>query len=246
MGRTGGAVGPSSPNARVGLAKGTAVVKVVNAIGKKHSAHKVEKWGLAAPSSRPGGEGDGGSPSGSGEGALLNTTASRGSNGDGVGVAAGNGGGGGQWGGNLSDKGTASDPRCAEDERDTIETTGARGGLASAQSGEGDFAGRTAGGGGVAGVAAETAADAGGENAELVPTSGDIGFAEEEEDSTWCIPEVAAPKAVWEGHIGPVARIGSCSQPPCFFSLGEVCMHRGLTHSSHDRKSDFPFLFPVS
>lgn len=45
-------------------------------------------------------------------------------------------------------------------------------------------------------------------------------FGRGEEDCP--IPEVALPRALWHGHTGAVARIGSCSQPPCFFSLGEV------------------------
>lgn len=54
------------------------------------------------------------------------------------------------------------------------------------------------------------------------PRSGDITFDDEEEDCSWRVPDAAEPKAVWQGHAGSVSRIGSCSQPPCFFTLGEV------------------------
>lgn len=197
------------------------------AIGKKHIANKAAKKGLSAASnSRPALGGGGGSPAG-GEGAILNATASRGADDNGVGVAAGTRGGGGPWGSRPSAKGTASDLISAEGGGDIVEATGARGGLASTQPGEGNFADRSAGGvsaGGVSATAAETAAEVGGKTVEEAPTSGDICFEDDDEDCTWCIPEVAAPKAVWQGHIGPVARIGSCGQPPCFFSLGEVCV----------------------
>ncbi|CBJ25790.1 conserved unknown protein [Ectocarpus siliculosus] len=55
-------------------------------------------------------------------------------------------------------------------------------------------------------------------------TSGLIGeacFGDDDEDCSWRVPEASAPKAVWQGHSGAVSRIGSCSQPPCFFTLGE-------------------------
>ncbi|CAM9548853.1 unnamed protein product, partial [Scytosiphon promiscuus] len=51
--------------------------------------------------------------------------------------------------------------------------------------------------------------------------SGDISFEVEEDDCSWRVPDAAEPKAVWQGHAGSVSRIGSCSQPPCFFTLGE-------------------------
>lgn len=54
------------------------------------------------------------------------------------------------------------------------------------------------------------------------PRSGDIRFDEEEEDCSWRVPDAAEPRAVWQGHAGAVSMIGSCSQPPCFFTLGEV------------------------
>ncbi|CAM9670037.1 unnamed protein product [Ectocarpus fasciculatus] len=50
---------------------------------------------------------------------------------------------------------------------------------------------------------------------------GDTSFGDDDEDCSWRVPEASAPKAVWQGHSGAVSRIGSCSQPPCFFTLGE-------------------------
>ncbi|CAM9618439.1 unnamed protein product [Ectocarpus sp. 12 AP-2014] len=50
---------------------------------------------------------------------------------------------------------------------------------------------------------------------------GDACFGDDDEDCSWRVPEASAPKAVWQGHSGAVSRIGSCSQPPCFFTLGE-------------------------
>lgn len=47
-------------------------------------------------------------------------------------------------------------------------------------------------------------------------------FESEEDDGLCMVPQAASPRALWQGHVGPVARICSCSQPPCFFSLGEV------------------------
>ena len=63
---------------------------------------------------------------------------------------------------------------------------------------------------------------------------GDISFddGDEEEDWSWLVPEAGPPRAVWQGHRGPVAKIGSCSQPPCFFTLGEVRVAIPLTFSS--------------
>ena len=65
----------------------------------------------------------------------------------------------------------------------------------------------------------------GGVAAPAVPSTGGVNmcsFEEEEEDNSRLFPDAGEPSALWRGHTGPVARIGSCSQPPCFFSLGEV------------------------
>ncbi|CAB1099994.1 unnamed protein product [Ectocarpus sp. CCAP 1310/34] len=50
---------------------------------------------------------------------------------------------------------------------------------------------------------------------------GDACFGDDDEDCSSRVPEASARKAVWQGHSGAVSRIGSCSKPPCFFTLGE-------------------------
>ena len=196
------------PGASIGIAKGSTVAKItaVAAMGKRYRANKTED----------------GSPA-SGECALVNITTSRGTGGNGAGAAAGTSGGGGGWS-SLLGKGSASGQTCAEvGGNSSGNTPTASGGAATVRPGEGSFADIVPGGVGVAG--ADPAAETGGKTIEPGVTGGDIGFEAEEddEDCSWFIPEAAAPKAVWQGHIGPVTRIGSCGQPPCFFSLGEVC-----------------------
>lgn len=222
-GRKNGTLCPIGPDASLSIVKGSTVAKItaLAAIGKRYRAKKTENGDLAAVSSKPTtGSGVGSSEAAGGEGALTSHTASRGIDGNRVGAAAGNGEGGGAWG-SLLGKGTASGRACAEGEDNSVNTTTARGNAAAVQRGEGDVDGSTAGG--VEVMAVETAAEVGEKAMEPASTSGDIGFEDEDEDCSWCIPEAAAPKAVWQGHIGPVTRIGSCGQPPAFFSLGEVC-----------------------
>lgn len=106
-----------------------------------------------------------------------------------------------------------------------MENTAARAADDAASDGGGIVAGLMLGAGvGEVGVGAENEAPNG---EERVSTSGGgvINFQdceEDDEDCSWLVPEVAAPKVVWQGHLGPVARISSCSHTPCFFTLGEV------------------------
>lgn len=86
------------------------------------------------------------------------------------------------------------------------------GGIGSVASGEND--GKSAAGGSISGC--------GGDDGGVDTVGGNTCSFEEEDGVPCLIPETAPPRAVWKGHSGPVARIGSCSQPPCFFTLGEV------------------------
>lgn len=106
----------------------------------------------------------------------------------------------------------------------------AGGGAGGASRGIGGGSGTSTGGG----VGSVASGGNGGEKAARGSASGcgggDIGgdtiggdtCSFEEDDFPCLVPEAAPPRAVWRGHRGSVARISSCSQPPCFFTLGEV------------------------
>lgn len=195
---------------------------------KQYRTKKAENGGPGA-SSRPASGGGGGS-SAARESRVVDTTATEGPDDNGTGTAAGNSEESDRLGRHSSDDSASGVAREGGDGI-TLSTTSARGGLVTIQ--PQGITDDPADGVGV--PAAKTLAEFGRKIINSGPGCGDIGFEDEEdEDCSWRIPEAAAPKAVWQGHVGPVTRIGSCGQPPCFFSLGEVC-----STGSHGKHSDF-------
>eukprot|EP00752_Nemacystus_decipiens_P017245 g15449.t1 len=225
-GRTSGTLGSSVPGASLAVAKGPTAVRVVPAVGKQNNTNKAENGSLTGGPGKPS-SGDGGGIPVGGEGAILSATASRVLGDGGKGVGAGNS----TVGSNRSGTGDSIDPAYTEGVGDTAEKSISRAGFANPQPNDGRD--RTAGG--TSSTAAEMAEEICVKPLETPSTGGDISFDQEEEDCTGCIPEAVAPKAVWQGHTGPVARIGSCGQPPCFFSLGE--MTAGLLEEVEKRRA---------
>lgn len=121
----------------------------------------------------------------------------------------------------LSNDTTASGAiheRDEEGDRQTIISTGITG-VGSGNAVAGETAGADCGGDGVV--------ETGAPNRERSPTGGGVVVSfqnceEDDDDGSRLVPEAAAPTAVWQGHLGPVARISSCTHTPCFFTLGEV------------------------